>query len=160
MSRTSAERRDAIVEQLGYLVDEVDALGPLLSGLPPDVPTMHLPGERSLLGTLAYLAALDRRDLLRLNRMVEEHEPAFEESVLGEVLSADVDAVIRDVRAARGALAAAFAALPPEAWARTAAFPDGTQRDVTGLALTVTQRDADALRRVAHRLHESNLRDL
>lgn len=158
--RPAASRRDALLDQLRYLLAELDALGPVLERLPAGVLTASLPGERSVLATFAHLAALDREvDLDRLRRIVAEDEPVFEaRDPDGEVREA-LDAALADARSARETLADAFERVPAEDWARTAVFPDGERRDVYGFALAVTQRDAAELRRLAHRMHESRLTD-
>ncbi len=152
----SPERRAALLDQLRWLADEAEALAPLLAELPPDVLTMHLPGERSLVGTLGRLAALDRTALGRLGRMLAEDDPAFAESPESHDAPPSAAEALRDVQAARQALVAAFEEAD---WSRTATFPDGTRRDLAGFALALTQRDAAELSRLAYRLHESDLRD-
>lgn len=156
-----AERRAALLGQLRWLVAEAEALEPLLAGLPADVLTMHLPGERSLLATLARLAALDRLALDRLGRMMAEDDAAFAGALEPEgAVRAEASEALGDVRAARQALVEAIENVPPADWSRAATFPDGQRRDLAGFALAVAQRDAAELRRLAYRLHESDLRDL
>lgn len=154
----AAERRAALVDQLRYLLAEAEALAPLLKGLPADVPGMHLPGERSILGTLAHLAALDRLALDRLRQMLSVDAPVFEETPTEEREQGSIEQALSDLHEARSALADAFAALAPPDWSRSGTFPDGGQRDVAAFALAITQRDAEELRRLAYRLHESDLR--
>ncbi len=155
----AADRREALLDQLGYLVAEVEALAPLLARLPADVLTASLPGERSVLATLAHLAALDREVYVgRLHRIVSEDEPSFDAAADPDgTTHDDVDAALADVHAAREALLDAFEDLPLDAWARTARFPDGEQRDVFGFALAIVHHDAAELRRLAHRMHESHI---
>ncbi len=156
----AAERRAALVDQLRCLLAEAEALEPLLTGLPADVPAMHLPGERSVLGTLAHLAALDRRALSWLRCLLAEDAPVLDDAApADEAVPTEVGPALRDLRESRSALAGAFAALAPSDWSRAATFPDGVQRDVAAFALAIAQRDAAELRRLAYRLHESNLRD-
>lgn len=153
-----ADRRDALLDQLGYLVAEVEALAPLLARLPADVLTASLPGERSVLATLAHLAALDREVYAdRLRRIVAEDEPAFDAGDPDGTMRDDVAAALADVRAAREALLDAFASVPSAEWSRTATFPDGERRDLAGFALAVAHHDAAELRRLAYRMHESHI---
>jgi hypothetical protein len=158
---SDAERRDALLDQLRHLVAEVDAVESVLERLPADVLTASLPGERSVLATLAHLAALDREVYLpRLRRIVAEDEPVFEEPQDPPGAERDVlDAALADVRTARTMLVNAFEHLPAEAWSRTAIFPDGERRDVYGFVFAVVQHDAAELRRLAYRMHESRLTD-
>lgn len=155
---TEAARRDALREQLRYLLVEVDALEPLLGGFPASVLTLALPGERSPLATFAHLAALDREVYAsRLERILAEPDPTFDDADPDGTVCPTLEEALEDVRAARRALAAAFDAVADEAWARTATFPDGERRDLAGLALAIVQRDAAELRRLAYRLHETKL---
>lgn len=156
---SDADRREALLDQLRYLVAEADALAPLLERLPDGVLTASLPGERSVLATLAHLAALDREVYLpRLRRIVAEDEPAFPNPQDPAGTERDMlDAALADVRAARIELVNAFERLPDDAWGRTAVFPDGERRDVVNFALAIVHHDAAELRRVAYRMHESKL---
>ncbi len=154
-----AGRRDALLEQLRYLIVEAEALEPLLARLPADVLMASLPGERSVLATLAHLAALDREVYLdRLHRMVAEEAPAFEAAPDPDGTEREeLEAALADVRAARATLLDAFEHIPPADWSRTATFPDGERRDVVGFALAIVHRDAAELRRLAYRMHESHI---
>ena len=132
-------RRDALLGQLRYLLDEVDALGPLLARLPEDVLTASLPGERSILGTFAHLAALDRE--VYAPQLAGADAPAEPESEPKE----DLHDALDDLGAARTALVAAFEA-------------DGSWPEAHyDLALTVVRRDTEELKRLAYRLHESHI---
>ena len=135
----SESPREALLGQLRYLLVEVEALGPLLERLPPDVLTLALPGERSVLETLAHLAALDRG--VYAPRLAAEPAPAEPESVPKE----DLADALAEVREAREALVAAFEA--EESWGE----------DVQALALEVVHRDVEELKRLAVRLHESRI---
>jgi hypothetical protein len=157
---SDASRREALLDQLRYLLAELDALEPVLERLPADVLTASLPGERSVLATFAHLAALDREvHLDRLRRLVAEDEPAFEEQDPDGVEREVLGAALADARSARETLVEAFERVPTEDWERTAVFPDEERRDVYEFALAVTHRDAAELRRLAHRMHESRLSD-
>ena len=131
--------REALLGQLRYLVAEVEALGPLLGRLPPDVLAVSLPGERSILETLAHLAALDR-DVYAL-RLVGEPAPPEPESTP----KAGLDEALAEVREAREALVARFEA--------EVEWPEAVQ----ALALEVVHRDVEELKRLAVRLHESHI---
>ncbi len=131
--------REALLGQLRYLLAEVEALGPLLGRLPADVLTLALPGERSVLETLAHLAALDRE--VYAPRLAGEPAPPEPESTPKE----DLDDALAEVRSAREALVAGFEA--------EADWPDAL-RD---LAFEIVHRDVEELRRLAVRLHESHI---
>ena len=151
------DRRKALLDQLGYLVAEAEALAPLLARLPADYLAASLPGERSVLATLAHLAALDGVYAERLHRIVAEDEPTFDAADPDGTVHDALDPALADVAAARRDLVEAFSRLAPEDWQRRAAFPDGERRDVAGFALAIVQRDAAELRRLAYRMHESHL---
>jgi hypothetical protein len=153
-----ADRRAALLDQLGYLVAEVEVLAPLLARLPADVLTASLPGERSVLATLAHLAALDREVYAdRLRRIIAEDEPAFETADPDGTVHDALGPALADVATARRDLVDAFVRLAPEEWDRSALFPDGERRDVAGFALAIAHHDAAELRRLAYRMHESHI---
>lgn len=135
----SESPREALLGQLRYLLAEVEALGPLLERLPADVLTLALPGERSVLETLAHLAALDRA--VYAPRLAGEPAPAEPASTP----KADLAAALADAREAREALVAAFEA--------EAEWAGGVQ----SLALEIVHRDVEELKRLAVRLHESHI---
>ena len=156
---SDADRRDALLDQLRYLIAEAEALAPVLERLPADVLTASLPEERSVLATLAHLAALDHEVYLpRLRHIVAEDAPTFSEpqDPAGTVRDT-LAAALADVHTARKMLVDAFEHLPDEAWARAAVFPDGERRDVYDFVLAIVHHDAAELRRVAYRMHESKL---
>lgn len=154
------QRRTALLDQLRYLIAETEALAPLLTRLPADVLTASLPGERSVLATLAHLAVLDREVYAdRLRRIVAEEEPAFVAADPDGTMRDDLAAALADVRAAREALLDAFERVPPADWSRSATFPDGEHRDLAGFALAIAHYDAAELRRLAYRMHESHITD-
>ena len=161
---TLAARRAALLDQLGYLADEARALAPLLARLPAWALTgTPLPGDRSVVETLADLAALDRAHhaawLDALDRETGA-PPALDPppSAAGSVGEADLDALLGDLAAARQALVARFEALAPEAWGRAATLAEAPVT-LYDLALRIVQHDADRLRDLAYRLHESALSD-
>ena len=139
MSDAAPDRRDALLGQLRYLLDEVEALGPLLARLPGDVLTAALPGERSPLGTFAHLAALDRE--VYAPQLRGDPAPPEPESEAKE----DLEETLEALHAARADLVGMFEAEDdwPEGW--------------YDLALTVVRRDAEELKRLAYRMHESHI---
>ncbi len=137
MSATD-RRRDALLDQLRYLLDEAEALGPLLARLPQDVLTAALPGERSPLAAFSHLATLDREVYAP---QVAGAEPSPEPASTAED---DLATALAGLRAARTDLVAAFEAAD---W--SPALHD--------LALSVIHRDAEELKRLAYRLHESHI---
>jgi hypothetical protein len=150
-----AAHRAALLDQLRYLLAEVEALGPLLAGMPEAILHGRPAGEPSVLEAFGRLAALDR-DVHgpRLARLAaggiappvgeEEPEPVpheTSEEALGAVLEA------------RAALAAAFEALSPEGWARPLPLDDGSEENAYDLALAITRHDMETLRTLAYRMN-------
>jgi hypothetical protein len=156
--------RDALFDQLAYLVDEIEALQTVIGGLPeqiksgrpaPDTLTM-----KELYGVIATLDAKVRRP--RIARIVDEDNPTLtpvDPEV--EVREAgwnekEMDAILDRVIEARQDLVGALDDLPLEAWHRTATLDDET---ITLFALVhrITQADAERLRDLGYRLHGAHL---
>lgn len=162
--KEAADLREALLEQLAYLIDEIEALKAVIDRVPVPLLEARPPnGDPSLKQTYGLLAALDEEVYLpRLQQMMAQDDPAFDsvdEAALVERAGWNdhsIEAILERVQDARGALLAFLRALPPEAWRRTARFGE-QRRDVYGLAHHVTQHDVDLLRTVGYRLHESNL---
>ena len=159
---TLAARREALLDQLGWLEDESTALAPLLAALPTwAVEQAPMPGDLTAKETFAALAALDR-DVYPdwLARLQAEDAPAFTSPTPAGPEGANdrsLDDLLTDLRAARAAFREAMTAVPAEAWSRAATL-DGEATDLYGLALSIVQRDADHLKTLAYRLHQADLR--
>lgn len=162
-AQTLAARREALLDQLGWLEDEAAALAPLLGGLPAwATDQAPLPTDLSAKETFAALAALDREVypawVVRL-QAEDAPEVSTPDPLPGTEGANDraLDDLLADLRAARGAFREALAAVPAEAWARSIVL-DGRETDLYGLTLAIVQRDADRLKELAYRLHEADLR--
>ena len=159
---TLAARREALLDQLGWLEDEAAALAPLLAGLPAwAVAQAPLPTDLSAKQTFAWLATLDR-DVYPgwLRRVQSESGPALDTPEAGAPEAANdraLDDLLADLRAARADLRRQLAGVPAQAWSRRATL-DGAETDLYGVALAIVQRDADHLKEIAYRLHEADLR--
>ena len=160
----AADLREALLDQLAYLIDEIEALKVMVDRVPqPLQEARPLPQDLSMKETYGLLATLDEAVYLpQLRRMLGEDAPAFD-VVDEQVLAAQtawneqpIDAILERVQDARRGLQSFLSALPPEAWTRTGSF-GGNRRDVYGLAHHITQHDVDLLRVVGYRLHESRL---
>ena len=155
--------RQAILDQLAYLLDEIDALEPIIGRIPDALQTVRPFGQRSLREIYGLLATYDRQVYLpRFHRMVAEEEPTFVEADEDALLEAanwnevPLKDILDPIREARRALLSFLEALPEADWSRTAYL--GEHRlDVYRLAHHITQHDADLLRTVGQRLHESHL---
>lgn len=158
--------RDALIDQLLHLTDEVDALRTVIGGLPeaitsgrpaPDALTM-----KELYGAIATLDANVREP--RVERIAAEDEPVLstveiEEEVRGEGWNErELDAILDRVQEARHELVDRFRDLPLEAWHRSAVL--GEERySLFELAHRIIQEDLDRLRDLGYRLHGAHLSD-
>ena len=166
---TLEARRQALLDQLGWLEDEAAALAPLLAALPAwATDQAPMPNDRTAKETFAAFAALDREVTPRwLARVQAEDAPVLETPAL-DLEGANgrgLEDLLADLRAARADLRAAFRAVPAAAWSRTAVLPKkggpvpgGETTDLYGVALLVVRRDAEWLKELAYRLHEADLR--
>ncbi|MEO0742179.1 MAG: DinB family protein [Bacteroidota bacterium] len=166
---TQAVRREALLAQLGWLIVEAEALGPLMAALPPNVLTGRpMPDTHSVKETFGLLATLDHEvHAPQVARMLSEGTPALARA--GEAALAEGSAwndtnlaVLLDrMRDARQALLDQLTAAPPDAWQRTAMLASATDDSETltlgAYVLRICQHDADRLRDLAYRLHESKL---
>jgi len=156
--------RDALLDQIAYLVDEIEALRTVVGGVPeqiksgrpaPDALTM-----KELYGAIATLDAKVRRP--RIGRMVEEDAPTLTpvdpDAEVREVgwNDKEMDAILDRVTEARQELVEALDALPLEAWHRTATL-DGDTVTLFTLVHRMTQADAERLRDLGYRLHGAHL---
>ena len=156
-------RRLALVEQMRWLVDEAEALGPLLATLPAwALDQTPVPEERTVKETLAALASLDRETTPAwLDRIdAGEDTPAFTTPDLSGLAAGanerDLDDLLTAVRTNRQPLADRVEAIPAETWDRPLRL-DGEETDLYGLILTLVRRDADELKTLANRLHGADL---
>ncbi|ARA93562.1 hypothetical protein AWN76_010590 [Rhodothermaceae bacterium RA] len=159
-----ATLREALVDQLAYLIDEIEMLRGRIDRVPASIlEARPLPGDLSvkeLFGLIATRDADVRLPLLR--RMMAEAEPVFspaDDRALvqgGGWNDRSIEAILTELQAARRALVEAVQALPAAAWTRTARFGEAS-RSVYELLHAAIQQDADDLRTLGYRLYESNL---
>ena len=158
---TKADLRAALLDQLAYLMHEVEALRPVVDQVPDELQKLPTPGtdlSLSLRETYGLLAAYDAKVVLpALHRMIAEDEPhvdpADEKSLATEAdwNEHPIDALLDRVQQARKAVVDFLQDLPADAWDRTATFGE-TEHDVYGVAHYVTQHDADLLRETGYHL--------
>lgn len=160
---TLAARREALLDQLGWLEDEAAALAPLLGALPAwATDQAPLPEDLSAKEIFAGLTALDR-DVYPgwVSRLQAEDAPevAMPDPLpgTGEANGRHLEALLGDLRDARAAFREALGAVPAAAWSRPI-VADGVRTDLYGLTLAIVRRDADYLKTLAYRLHEADLR--
>jgi len=156
--------REALLDQMRYLVDEVEALRSVVDDVPeqiksgrpaPDALTM-----KEVYGALITLDADVRRP--RLDRLTEEETPALESIDVADEVREDgwndqeIETILDQVQDARRALLDELEALPPEGWHQTATL-DGETVTLFDLAYRTTQDDAERLRSLGYRLHGAHL---
>ncbi len=158
--------RDALLDQLRYLVQEIEALRTVVGDLPDEIksgrPAPDALTMKELYGVIATLDAEVRRP--RVTKLVETEDPAFASvDPADEVRDAgwnerDMNAILDQLTAARQDLADQLDTLPPEAWHRSATL-DGEEITLFDLVHRITQADAERLRDLGYRLHGAHLSD-
>lgn len=156
---TLTHRREALIGQLEWLINEAEVLKPLLAELPEwaleKAPTEE---RRSVKESIALLHAMDEQVTLTWLAQVQSGAAASFETpeTLSLDTESDVSALLDRLRASRSRVVQWFREWDEQRWARSLRV-DGQETDFYGLALAITQRDADVLRDVAYRLHEADL---
>ncbi|MFB6099113.1 MAG: DinB family protein [Salinibacter sp.] len=158
--------RDALVDQFGYLVDEVTALSTVVDGLPDEIldgrPEPDALTMKELYGAIATLDAEVRRT--RVERIVDEEEPTLEPvDIDDEVRGAgwneqEVGTILDQLKEARRELTGRLEALPLDVWHRTGTL-DGETLTLFALVYRMTQDDVQRLRDLGYRLHGAHLSD-
>ena len=143
----SAVLRTSLVEQLHHLIDEVEASRNVLGDVPDEVLERRPRAEdRTVKELYASIAALDMDILLPwLGGESENLTPATGQSI-GHILSR--------VQMARRLLLRHVESIPTERWDCMAPL-EGRPTDLYGALHMITQRNADTLRAIAHRLYRS-----
>ena len=158
--------RQALLDQLAYLIDETDVLRKHLARIPESVlegkpvasdlsfremyVALHLFDEKIYAPAAARLAEAETEP-------VSLHVPDARR-LLDQVAPerADMHVVLDRIRSARLALNALLARLDAKAWTRLVVIGE-SETDLFGLARHVLRHDVDLLRSAATRLHESRL---
>lgn len=144
---TPDEMRAALLEQLAYLVDELEAQRPHLARLPgPLLEGRPYDGAPSLKELYGRMVAAEEARRARLTATPPPPPPADWNAV-------PLDELLDRLQAARRAVTAALDARPPAEWTRALNTPD----DPFALAHGCIQHDAECLREIGYRLHESHL---
>lgn len=158
---TLAARREALIDQLGWLADEAKALEPMLADLPAwALDRAPLPDDRTAKETLAHLALLDRDVYPKwMEQLVAGEHPTLAEAgneTDSEANNRDLGDLLAGVREGRAALIETVRDVPESEWTRKAMLAD-EEVDLFDLALRIVRHDADCLRDLAYRLHEAEL---
>lgn len=158
--------REALLDQLAYLMQEIEALRTVVGDLPDEIRTGRPAPDtltmKELYGAIATLDSEVRSP--RVATIVETDEPAFTSvEPADEVRDAgwnerEMDTILNQVTAARQDLVHQLKALPLEAWHRSATL-DGTTLTLFDLVHRISQSDANRLRDLGYRLHGAHLSD-
>jgi hypothetical protein len=162
------QARAVLLTQLRYLIDEVEALKPLVNRVPTAVqegrPTPDDLSMKEIYGAIALRDAQVHRPRLQRVAAADDETPAFE-SVDDETLVEKEDwdewplpDILDRVQSARRALVEQLDAVPVDAWHRAGRF-DGETQSLFEIVHRITREDADRLRNLGYRLHEANLTD-
>ena len=163
-----AELRTALLDQLRYLIDEVEVLKPIVDRVPETVregrPTADALSMKEIYGVIARMDERVHRP--RIEQITDDADanPTFEAVDEGALVEDDDwnEMAIRDildrVQSARRALVALLDALSDADWSKTGQI-DGDERSVYEIAHQITQDDTQRLRTLGYRLHEANLTD-
>ena len=161
-----AALREALLDQLRYLADEVDALRTVVDGLPEQIKSgSPAPDALSMKELYGALAVLDQ-DVRprRIARIVEEDTPALEPVDIEDEVrengwnDEELPAILDELQEARQALVAQVEGIPEADWHRTATLDDETIT-LFDLVHRITQEDAERLRDLGYRLHGAHLSD-
>lgn len=156
--------RDALIDQLSYLVEEVEALRSVVGSLPDQIkngrPTPDTLSMKELYGAIATLDAEVRSP--RAAQLTSEDDPSFTSVDIDDRVQDNgwneqpIDDILDQVQEARHALLAQLDELPLEAWHRTATLDDESVT-LFDLVHRITQTDAERLRDLGYRLHGAHL---
>jgi len=158
--------REALIDQFGYLVDEVTALSTVVDSLPEEIlggrPEPGALTMKELYGAIATLDAEVRRR--RVERIVDEEEPVLDPVDINERVrdsgwnEREIGAILDQLKAARRELTDHLNELPLDAWHCTATL-DGETLSLFALVYRMTQDDFQRLRDLGYRLHGAHLSD-
>lgn len=161
-----ADVREALLSQLAYLLDEIEALRGVIGRVPEAVLAGRpVPGDRTIKEMYGLVAAADERVYLpRLQAMAAGTAPQYDEMDEPALAAATpwnewaMDDIFARIEAARSRMLAFLRALPPSAWDEGARIGDA-HLTVYDVAHRITQHDVRVLREAGYRLHDSRLSD-
>lgn len=158
--------RDALIDQLAYLIDEVEALKGIVDVVPKSIREGRPQAEefsiKEMYGVLAVLNETVYPKRLKRIAASADELPVFEpvdERALAEAEDwndISLHDILDRIVAARRELVTVFEALDGKAWTATGQFGED-ERDVYEFAYDIVQADASYLQDVSQRLHHSNL---
>jgi len=158
-----ATLREALLDQLAYLIDEIEVQKPLLMRLPSwALEDRPFEGTWSIVERYGLLAATDEAVFEPQARDIAAGKKPLLESPNEDLTpgSSQADAGLPDllsrIQTFRARLVEFLRTLPPDSWSRIGYFGD-MQRDLYAHVHAIIQHDADCLRLIGERLFESNL---
>lgn len=156
--------REALIDQFGYLVDEITALRTVVDSLPDAIlngrPEPGALSMKELYGAIATLDAEIRQ--ARVDRIVDEEGPSLSPvDIDDEVHDAGwneraIHDILEEVKTARRALTERLEDLPLDAWHHAATL-EGETLTLFGLVHRMTKSDFQRLRDLGYRLHGAHL---
>jgi hypothetical protein len=145
-SDAAISRVEDILGQLDWLTAELEAQRPLLSRIPGvQLTAQPLADQPSLIGFYLDMLSRERDRLVMLSVAWNDRECDAE----------DMDCVLQALIAARSALLETLRSRASDDWHEN--VPGDEQQSLLDWAFKITLDDGDALRKVAERLHESQL---
>ena len=156
--------RQALLDQLAYLIDETAVLREHIGRIPESVlEGRPIESDLSFLEMYVALYLFDEKVYSPAVARLAEGKDVFldvpgERKMLDDAAPErmEIEAVLDHISTARTGLAALFSGLDIHAWQAPVTI-NGAATDVFGLAHHVIGHDVDLLRRAATRLHESRL---
>ena len=157
-------RRRVLLEQLAYLLHEVEALQQVIKQVPDSLLEQLPPASSfSIKQRFGLLALRDEEVHQRwLEQIIAEEEPHFEQVDEQALVEKElwneqsIDNILDRVRQARSRLVKAFRKVPASEWERGGLFGE-KRRDVYMIARDIARNDATHLRTMGQLLYESNM---
>ena len=153
--------RNSLVIQVRHLLDELDALEPLVASTPEDILTARpVPSEPSIKEIYALIGLYDTHIYgPAIEAMLAEEQPELHEGNDQRLLASQpwneqpFSDVLEFTRRSRRRLVQILESLSGESWDRTARI-DHRNISVIDVVYGVVQHDAEMLRTAANRFHD------
>jgi hypothetical protein len=159
-----AELRQGLLDQLEYLIEEIEALRTVVGTVPEEVqsgrPTPEDLTMKEIYGLIATLDATVRRPAVDAVATGETPtvpaDPPRDEVRDAGWNERDIGAILDEVQGARRRFVDALGALDLDAWTHPVDVGDETET-LFAWAHRVAEADFERLRALTHRLHDANL---
>lgn len=164
--KTPEELRESLLDQLSYLIDEVEMLQAIVDSLPESTLKGRVwEQELSIKEIYGTIALADEEVYLpQIIRVAREDKPEFPELDERALATREnwndtpIRNILQRVASARKALYNTLAGLDIETWHRSGRWNDN-EEDLFAFVYAIIQRDVQLLRTVSYRLHGSSLSD-